>query len=136
MLKFEAFNLPQDGLTRICKVGDYEERGLTSTGWTMVGLAESSGAEGDDKNQVLFGVYRLTETEALRVAMASAKLADEAKGKAESKAYELERQLKDTTTRLAQLQERAANGDRTASLLARARERFGKAFVELEHEEP
>lgn len=130
MLKFEAFNLPADGQTRVVQVDHYTESGLLHDGWTMVGLAEASDGV-EDGAAKLFGVYRRVESEALRAALASTAAAETAATDAKSKASSLERQLADTTKRLAELQGRVANADAMSAVIAAARERFGAAFEEL-----
>jgi hypothetical protein len=129
MLKYESFNLPNDGLTRVGRIGHWGND-LEAKGWSMVGLVESSTDE-DGKTE-LWGVYRLTTDEALRVALertaAAEKRADEAKSKADSLSTENDRQSK----RIAELVEKVERVQRLETLVARARERFGAAFAELE----
>ena len=133
MLKFEAFNLPTDGLTRIHQVDSYSAPSINE-GWTMVGLAECSQRDTDTETVKLFGVYRLTETDALRKALTDTETAQKEAKTHKEKVGDLERQLKDMTTRNAALAEKVEFGESSGRLVARARERFGQAFVDLEKE--
>lgn len=127
MLKFEAFNLPTDGLTRVAQIDHYSNR-LENEGYTMVGLAEAVDEEGKAR---LFGVYRMSQDDALRLAMKRNGEAEKKADEAQAKARSLEHDLRRSNERVAEYV-----GDRERlrwceALLNRAAERFGQAFAEL-----
>jgi hypothetical protein len=133
MLKFESFNLPTDGLTRVAQIGHYNNK-FENEGWSLVGLCEAV-SEDDDKRTVLYGVYRLSGDEALVSTTKALAAAEQKAREAEQKAYGLKHDLEQTTKRAAEAQVSRERMQQLEALVARARERFGKAFAELEHGE-
>jgi F0F1-type ATP synthase epsilon subunit len=95
MLKFESFNLPTDGLTRVAQIGHYNNK-FENEGWSLVGLCEAV-SEDDDKRTVLYGVYRLSGDEALVSTTKALAAAEQKAREAEQKAYGLKHDLEQTT---------------------------------------
>lgn len=105
MLNYTKFDLPGDGMTRIEDPDSYRADAMRKEGYTMVGAIECD-SETKDGGKRLLGVFRQTESEAIKQALASSKKAEEERDKAVREKNDLDRQLKDATARIVHLSSR------------------------------
>lgn len=100
-LKYEPFNAPEDGLTKIEEFSEYGPSKQHHHGWTMVGIARAR-MKGEDR---LFGVYCMTKDESLRIALEDVRQAKKELNVSRQQQAKLERQLTDVYKRIAELEE-------------------------------
>lgn len=127
-LHFQAFGF-EDGQTRVVELNHYAISGLVDAGWTMVGLAEAATSEGS----TLYGVFRLTESEALEIATKRATVAEEERRKMAGELGDAKKQLTAANQYANELAAKLADMGRLQHVLETARERFGDAFTEIEN---
>lgn len=86
MIKYTPFDLPVDGRTKLAGLDSWDARGLETEGFSLVGAVEfpAVGSESGIK-----GVYRLSESDALTLALKKQTAAEKKQAEAETEKAEL-----------------------------------------------